>query len=80
MELGLENPSSEISPRESLQRQTSGRRTVLVQAIDEPARKFYEHFGCELSPIHELRLMLLMKDLWKALEGQLGSRVTGGRG
>jgi GNAT superfamily N-acetyltransferase len=46
-----------------------GARAVLVHAIDEPARKFYEYFGFEPSPIHELRLMLLMKDLRKALEG-----------
>ncbi|HEY3972418.1 MAG TPA: GNAT family N-acetyltransferase [Candidatus Sulfotelmatobacter sp.] len=44
-----------------------GARAVLVHAIDEPARRFYEHFGFEPSPIHELRLMLLMKDLRKAL-------------
>jgi GNAT superfamily N-acetyltransferase len=43
-------------------------RAVLVHAIDESARKFYLHFGFEPSPIHELQLMLLMKDLRKALE------------
>jgi len=46
-----------------------GARAVLVHAIDEPARKFYEHFGFEASPVHELQLMLLMKDLRKAVEG-----------
>ena len=46
-----------------------GARAVLVHAIDEQARKFYEHFDFEPSPIHELQLMLLMKDLRKALEG-----------
>jgi GNAT superfamily N-acetyltransferase len=45
-----------------------GARAVLVHAIDEPARKFYEHFDFEPSPIHELQLMLLMKDLRKALQ------------
>lgn len=45
-----------------------GARAVLVHAIDEQARKFYEHFDFEASPIHELQLMLLMKDLRKALE------------
>ncbi len=45
-----------------------GARAVLVHAIDESARKFYEHFNFEPSPIHELQLMLLMKDLRKALE------------
>ena len=43
-------------------------RAVLVHAIDEPAKKFYLHFGFEPSPIHELQLMLLMKDLRKALD------------
>ena len=45
-----------------------GARAVLVHAIDEEASKFYLHFGFEPSPIHELQLMLLMKDLRKALE------------
>jgi len=45
-----------------------GARAVLVHAIDEQARKFYEHFDFEPSPIHEFQLMLLMKDLRKALE------------
>jgi GNAT superfamily N-acetyltransferase len=44
-----------------------GARAVLVHAIDEQARKFFEHFNFEASPIHELQLMLLMKDLRKAL-------------
>jgi GNAT superfamily N-acetyltransferase len=45
-----------------------GARAVLVHAIDEAARKFYLHFGFEPSPIYELQLMLLMKDLRKSLE------------
>jgi GNAT superfamily N-acetyltransferase len=45
-----------------------GARAVLVHAIDEPAKKFYLHFGFEPSPIHELQLMLLMKDLRNSLE------------
>ena len=45
-----------------------GARAALVHAIDEPAKKFYQHFDFEPSPIHELQLMLLMKDLRKALE------------
>jgi GNAT superfamily N-acetyltransferase len=44
-----------------------GARAVLVHAIDESAKKFYLHFNFEPSPIHELQLMLLMKDLRKAL-------------
>jgi GNAT superfamily N-acetyltransferase len=45
-----------------------GARAVLVHAIDEPAKQFYLHFGFEPSPIHELQLMLLMKDLRKMLQ------------
>jgi GNAT superfamily N-acetyltransferase len=44
-----------------------GARAVLVHAIDKEARDFYEHFDFEPSPIHELWLMLLMKDLRKTL-------------
>lgn len=44
-----------------------GARAVLVHAIDEPAKEFYQHFDFEPSPVHELQLMLLMKDLRKAL-------------
>lgn len=45
-----------------------GARAVLVHAIDEQAKKFYEHFDFEPSPVHDLHLMLLMKDLRKTLE------------
>jgi GNAT superfamily N-acetyltransferase len=45
-----------------------GARAVLVHAIDEPAKQFYLHFGFESSPVHELQLMLLMKDLRRSLE------------
>lgn len=45
-----------------------GARAVLVHAVDEQARKFYQHFGFEASPLHELQLMLLMKDLRKSIE------------
>ncbi len=45
-----------------------GARAVLVHAIDDEARRFYERFGFERSPIDELELMLLMKDLRANLE------------
>lgn len=45
-----------------------GARAVLVHAIDQPARTFYEHFDFAASPGHELHLMLRMKDLRKALQ------------
>lgn len=42
---------------------TIGARAVLVHAIDDDARRFYESFGFERSPVDEFELMLLMKDL-----------------
>jgi GNAT superfamily N-acetyltransferase len=45
-----------------------GARAVLVHAIDDEARKFYEHFGFERSLVDEFELMLLMKDLRTHLE------------
>ena len=46
-----------------------GARAGLVHAIDDKAKKFYLHFGFEPSLVHEMQLMLLMKDLRKALSG-----------
>jgi predicted N-acetyltransferase YhbS len=40
-----------------------GIRAVLVHAIDERARAFYERFGFEPCPGDALHLMLLLKDL-----------------
>ena len=48
--------------------QTIGARVVLVHAIDEEAKQFYKHWGFEDSPIDDLQLMLLMKDLEKSLK------------
>jgi GNAT superfamily N-acetyltransferase len=46
-------------------------RAVLVHAIDEPAKQFYEHFGFQKCPVNDLHLMLLMKDLRSLLKGRL---------
>jgi GNAT superfamily N-acetyltransferase len=43
--------------------ETMGVRAVLVHAIDAAARAFYVRFGFSPSPIDEMRLMLLMKNL-----------------
>jgi GNAT superfamily N-acetyltransferase len=40
-----------------------GVRAVLVHAKDERARRFYERFDFEPSPIDPLQLFLLVKDL-----------------
>ena len=44
-----------------------GVRTVLVHAIDEAARRFYLHFEFEESPVDPYQLLLLLKDLRKAI-------------
>jgi predicted N-acetyltransferase YhbS len=44
-----------------------GIRAVLVHAIDQQARAFYEKFEFEPCPEDELHMMLLMKDLRKQL-------------
>lgn len=44
-----------------------GIRAVLVHAIDQPAKAFYERFDFEPCPDDELHLMLLMKDLRREL-------------
>ena len=44
-----------------------GVRAVTVHAIDDSARGFYEHFGFDPSPVDPFQLLLLLKDLRKAL-------------
>lgn len=44
-----------------------GARAVMVHAIDERARSFYERYGFEASPLDKFQLMLLMKDLRASL-------------
>ncbi len=41
----------------------TGVRLLLVHAADSEAANFYRHFGFESSPIDDLTLMLLVKDL-----------------
>ena len=45
-----------------------GIRVLLVHAIDDTARAFYEHFGFEASPTDPLNLQLLIKDLRASIE------------
>ena len=44
-----------------------GVRAVMVHAIDERARRFYEHFEFESSPVDPFQLLLLLKDLRRAI-------------
>lgn len=45
-----------------------GVRAVLVHALDDGLRAWYQRYGFEPSPTDELHLMLLMKDLRKFLD------------
>ncbi|MGE0383532.1 MAG: GNAT family N-acetyltransferase [Gammaproteobacteria bacterium] len=38
--------------------QNAGVRAVLVHALHEKARRFYEHYGFQPSPVHPMTLML----------------------
>ena len=59
--------------RRSLQAaDTISARAVLVHAIDEEARSFYEHFGFQVSPTHAMHLMLLMKDIRASMKAAGG--------
>ena len=40
-----------------------GVRALLVHVVNEQARRFYEHNGFEASPVDELMLQLLVKDI-----------------
>jgi hypothetical protein len=50
---------------------TIGVRSLLVHAIDEDAKRFYQHFNFEPSPSDPMHLTLLIKDP-RALRKQLG--------
>ena len=50
-----------------------GVRAVLVHALDEEAKSFYQLFDFEESPTDPLHLMLLMKDLRALLRAASGS-------
>jgi hypothetical protein len=40
-----------------------GVRAVLVHAKDEAAKRFYQHFDFEPSPVDSMHLYLLVKDI-----------------
>lgn len=46
--------------------QLTGLRLVLVHAKDQQAASFYRHFDFEASPIDDLTLMLLIKDIQRS--------------
>lgn len=46
----------------------AGMRLLLVHALNDEARAFYEHFGFEPSPSDAMNLQLLVKDIMLALD------------
>ena len=44
-----------------------GVRAVMVHAIDDEARQFYKRFDFDPSPVNPFQLLLLMKDIRKAI-------------
>lgn len=48
----------------------AGMRMLLVHAVNNEARSFYEHFGFEASPTDAMNLQLLIKDIRFALDKQ----------
>jgi GNAT superfamily N-acetyltransferase len=46
----------------------AGIRLMLVHAVNDEARAFYEHFGFEASPTDVTNLQLLVKDIRRALD------------
>jgi GNAT superfamily N-acetyltransferase len=55
----------------------AGMRLLLVHAVNDEARRFYEHFGFEASPTDAMNLQLLIKDIRFALEEQLATLEPG---
>lgn len=47
----------------------AGIRLLLVHAVNDEARAFYEHFDFEASPSDPMNLQLLIKDIRLALDG-----------
>lgn len=45
-----------------------GIRALLVHALHDEARAFYVRHGLEPSPTDDLHLMILVKDIWAAIE------------
>jgi GNAT superfamily N-acetyltransferase len=46
----------------------AGMRLLLVHALNDEARAFYEHFGFEASPTDAMNLQLLVKDIRLSLD------------
>jgi GNAT superfamily N-acetyltransferase len=47
-----------------------GIRAILVHAISEDAKRFYERYGFKVSPVDPMTLMITTADAKKALSGR----------
>jgi GNAT superfamily N-acetyltransferase len=47
-----------------------GIRAILVHAISEAAKRFYQHYGFGVSPVDPLTLMITVAEAEKALSGE----------
>ena len=50
--------------------QIAGIRAILVHAISEPARKFYEKFGFHPSPVDPMTLMITTEEATRELHDE----------
>lgn len=50
--------------------ETGGIRAILVHAISEDAKRFYERYGFSASPIDPMTLMITISDAKRALSGR----------
>lgn len=54
---------SPLAERQASAADIVGIRAVLVHAKDDAARRFYEHFDFDPSPVDPLHLFLLVKEI-----------------
>jgi GNAT superfamily N-acetyltransferase len=47
-----------------------GIRAILVHAISEEAKRFYQHYGFAVSPVDPLTLMITVAEAGKVLTGE----------
>ena len=49
--------------RTAIVSQNAGVRALLVHAINDQAKQFYEHYGFQISPVHPMTLMLRLSSV-----------------
>ena len=59
-----------FEPRNDCLLYTSGIRAILLHAISDEAKRFYERYGFQSSPLDPMTLMITVADARKALSGK----------